>query len=64
MEKEIICHIHKVNLDICERSLQKIKDHINYAKERQCNAVMIGDLKFWRDQKKKIRIKELKKKHV
>ncbi|GAI45519.1 unnamed protein product [marine sediment metagenome] len=55
IEEVIICHLHKVDLKICERSLQKIKDHINYAKERQCDAVMVGDLKFWRDQKKKIK---------
>ena len=58
---KIICHLHKVDLEECKKDLQKIKEHINYARERQDTCFMKGDLAGWRAQKKKLRNKKLKR---
>lgn len=52
----IICHLHKIDVEECKKDLIKIKEHINYARERTDTCFMKGDLAFWRQQKKKIKI--------
>lgn len=56
----IICNLHKVDLEECKKDLLKIKEHIDYARERQDTCFMKGDLAGWREQKKKLRNKKRK----
>jgi len=49
-----LCNLHKTNLKNCEKDLGKVKEHIQYAKERQDTCYMRGDLKFWRAKKKEL----------